>query len=100
MVALDNLVVSTALHVHPVDLGANIQPLQWLVNAYMLSFAVLLMTGAALGDRFGRRRIFVLGLTLLHPRLGGRRLAPTTERADRGAYRAGLRRRRSSCRCR
>ncbi|MFD5268073.1 MFS transporter [Streptomyces sp. NPDC058335] len=64
MVALDNLVVSTALHTLAVDLRANTQELQWFVNAYVLSFACLLMTGAALGDRFGRRRVFVAGVVL------------------------------------
>jgi len=64
MVALDNLVVSTALHTLAVDLEASTQQLQWFVNAYVLSFACLLMTGAALGDRFGRRRVFVLGIAV------------------------------------
>src|ERR1051326_4105671 len=62
MVALDALVVSTALTTIRVDFGASIEALGWTVNAYNLSFAVLLLTGAALGDRFGRRRIFVSGL--------------------------------------
>src|SRR5207248_4805794 len=64
MVALDGLVVSTALSTIRLNLGASIETLEWTVNAYNLSFAVLLMTGAALGDRFGRRRIFVAGLGL------------------------------------
>jgi EmrB/QacA subfamily drug resistance transporter len=64
MVVLDALVVSTALTSIRVDLGATIEQLEWTVNAYVLSFAVLLMTGAALGDRFGRRRVFVAGLAL------------------------------------
>ena len=54
MVALDNLVVTTALPVIKRDLGASLADLQWMVNAYTLTFAVLLITGAALGDRFGR----------------------------------------------
>ncbi|MGW7006225.1 MFS transporter [Streptomyces sp. NPDC054933] len=62
MVALDNLVVSTALRTLAVDLNASTEQLQWFVNAYVLSFACLLMTGAALGDRFGRRRVFMLGI--------------------------------------
>src|SRR5215211_468875 len=62
MVVLDNLVVSTALPVIRTDLGASIEQLEWTVNAYTLTFAVLLLTGAALGDRFGRRRLFVIGL--------------------------------------
>lgn len=64
MAALDALVVTTALGTMRADLGASIETLQWTVNAYNLSFAVLLMTGAALGDRFGRRRMFTAGLIL------------------------------------
>ena len=64
MVSLDNLVVTTALPVIRRDLHASISQLEWTVNAYTLTFAVLLLTGAALGDRFGRRRMFVLGLLL------------------------------------
>ena len=62
MVALDTLVVATALPVLRVDLGATLEELEWTVNAYNLGFAVLLLTGAALGDRFGRRRMFALGI--------------------------------------
>ncbi|HET8527385.1 MAG TPA: DHA2 family efflux MFS transporter permease subunit [Gaiellaceae bacterium] len=64
MVSLDNLVVTTALPVIRRDLHATVSQLEWTVNAYTLTFAVLLLTGAALGDRFGRRRMFVLGLLL------------------------------------
>ena len=64
MVSLDNLVVTTALPVIRRNLHATISQLEWTVNAYTLTFAVLLLTGAALGDRFGRRRLFVLGLLL------------------------------------
>jgi len=64
MVALDALVVSTALTEIGRDLGASIEALQWTVNAYTLSFAAFLLTAAALGDRFGRRRLFVAGLAL------------------------------------
>jgi EmrB/QacA subfamily drug resistance transporter len=64
MVVLDALVVSTALTSIRADLGASIEQLEWTINAYVLSFAVLLMTAAALGDRFGRRRGFVSGLGL------------------------------------
>src|SRR5207253_2707958 len=56
MVSLDNLVVTTALPVIRRDLHATISQLEWTVNAYTLTFAVLLLTGAALGDRFGRHR--------------------------------------------
>ncbi|MFG3267206.1 MULTISPECIES: MFS transporter [Streptomyces] len=78
MVALDNLVVSTALHTLAVDLRANTQELQWFVNAYVLSFACLLMTGAALGDRFGRRRVFVAGVVLFTLASAGCGLADTS----------------------
>jgi EmrB/QacA subfamily drug resistance transporter len=64
MAALDSLVVTTALTTIRRDLGASIETLQWTVNAYNLSFAVLLLTGAALGDRIGRRRMFAAGLGL------------------------------------
>jgi EmrB/QacA subfamily drug resistance transporter len=64
MVALDTVVVSTALSTLRVDLHASVGQLEWTVNAYNLSFAVLLMTTAALGDRFGRRRLFALGIGL------------------------------------
>ena len=69
MVVLDNLVVSTALPVIRTDLGATIEELEWTVNAYTLTFAVFLLTGAALGDRFGRRRMFIIGLVLFTGRL-------------------------------
>lgn len=62
MVALDQLVVATALNTIRDDLHASIATLEWTVNAYSLSFAVLLITGAALGDRFGRRRLLITGL--------------------------------------
>jgi EmrB/QacA subfamily drug resistance transporter len=64
MAALDTLVVTTALTTIRLDLGASIDQLEWTVNAYNLSFAVLLMSAAALGDRYGRRRMFAAGLGL------------------------------------
>ena len=79
MVVLDNLVVSTAIPVIRVDLGASIEDLEWTVNAYTLSFAVFLLTGAALGDRFGRRRMFVLGLGLFTAASAAAALAPSIE---------------------
>jgi EmrB/QacA subfamily drug resistance transporter len=62
MGALDTLVVSTALPTIRVDLNASVSQLEWTVNAYNLSFAVMLVTAAALGDRFGRRRLYAVGL--------------------------------------
>ncbi|MEV6161115.1 DHA2 family efflux MFS transporter permease subunit [Streptomyces sp. NPDC052052] len=64
MAALDNLVVTTALPSIRTSLGGELTELEWTVNAYTLTFAVLLMLGAALGDRFGRRRLFLTGLTV------------------------------------
>src|SRR5919201_2197555 len=64
MAALDTLVVANALNTIRLDLGASLAQLEWTVNAYNLSFAVLLITGAAIGDRFGRRRLYATGLAL------------------------------------
>lgn len=64
MMALDSMVVSTALTTVRKDLTASTASLEWVVNAYNLAFAVLLLTGAALGDRFGRRRMFTAGLAM------------------------------------
>lgn len=61
---LDNLVVLTALPAIRTALGASVSDLEWTVNAYTLTFAVLMMTGAALGDRFGRKRVFLAGVTI------------------------------------
>src|SRR5919202_6309378 len=78
MVTLDNLVVSTALPVIRGQLHAGIEGLEWTVNAYTLVFAVLLLTGAALGDRFGRRRLFAAGLAIFTAGSAAAALAPTT----------------------
>ncbi|MEV6219277.1 MFS transporter [Nocardia sp. NPDC051833] len=64
MVTLDNLVVTNALPVIKTELGASLSDLQWFVNAYTLSFASLLLTASALGDRIGRRRVFLAGIAL------------------------------------
>ena len=77
MVVLDNLVVSTALPVIRVDLGASVEQLEWTVNGYTLPFAVLLITGAALGDRFGRRRMFATGIALFSAASAVAALAPS-----------------------
>src|SRR4051795_6177319 len=110
MVTLDNLVVTTALPVIREDLHASIENLEWTVNAYTLTFAVLLLTGAALGDRFGRRRLFAIGLGIFtlasaaaamagapHELIAarapqGRRHGGLRQRADRGARAPGARR--------
>jgi EmrB/QacA subfamily drug resistance transporter len=79
MAVLDNLVVSTALPVIRVDLGATIEELEWTVNAYTLTFAVLLLPAAALGDRFGRRRMFAIGLGLFTAASAAAALAPSID---------------------
>src|SRR3954451_21275413 len=76
MVALDTLVVSTALSTIRVDLGASVAQLEWTVNAYNLSFAVLLITAAALGDRYGRRAFYAVGLALFAGASAASALAP------------------------
>jgi len=76
MVALDTLVVSTALTTIRQDLGASIEELEWTVNSYNLSLAVLLLPAAALGDRFGRRRMFAAGLALFAATSAACALAP------------------------
>jgi EmrB/QacA subfamily drug resistance transporter len=79
MTTLDNLVVTTALPVIRRDLDAGLSGLEWTVNAYTLTFAVLLITGAALGDRFGRRRLFVFGLGIFTLASAAAALAPSIE---------------------
>ncbi|HEX4438104.1 MAG TPA: MFS transporter [Solirubrobacteraceae bacterium] len=76
MAALDTVVVSTALTTIHRDLGASVEQLEWTVNAYNLSFAVLLITAAALGDRYGRRRMYATGLTLFAAASAACALAP------------------------
>jgi MFS family permease len=79
MVTLDNLVVTTAIPVIRKDLNASLQSLEWTVNAYTLTFAVLLLTGAALGDRFGRRRVFSIGVGIFTLGSVAAALAPSVE---------------------
>jgi EmrB/QacA subfamily drug resistance transporter len=79
MVSLDNLVVTTAIPVIRTDLDASLEQLEWTVNAYTLTFAVLLLTGAALGDRFGRRRMFAIGLGVFTLSSVLAAIAPTVE---------------------
>src|SRR6202161_637841 len=77
MASLDNLVVTTALPSIRAHLHTSLEGLQWTVNAYTLTFAVLLLTGATLGERYGRRRMFVLGLALFTGGSAAAALAPT-----------------------
>src|SRR6476661_5966887 len=82
MVTLDNLVVTTALPVIRKDLHSGLSGLEWTVNAYTLTFAVLLLTGAALGDRFGRRLMFSIGLGIFTLASAAAALAPTIGALD------------------
>src|SRR4051812_38417170 len=90
MVTLDNLVVTTALPVIRHDLHSGLSGLEWTVNAYTLTFAVLLLTGAALGDRFGRRRLFTLGLAIFTLASAAAALAPTIGALDAARAVQGL----------
>src|SRR5947199_5596842 len=90
MVTLDNLVVTTALPVIRQDLHAGLSGLEWTVNAYTLTFAVLLLTGAALGDRFGRRRLLALGLGIFALAGAAAALAPTIGALDAARAIQGL----------
>jgi len=78
MGALDNLVVTTALPVIRLQLHASLSSLEWTVNAYTLSFAVFLLTGATLGERFGRRRMLIIGLAVFTLGSAAAALSPST----------------------
>ena len=90
MVTLDNLVVTTAIPVLREDLHASLSGLQWTVNAYTLTFAVLLLTGAALGDRFGRRRLLVIGIAIFTVASAAAALAPSILALDVARAAQGL----------
>jgi EmrB/QacA subfamily drug resistance transporter len=77
MVSMDNLIVTNALPVIRRSLNTGLEGLEWTVNAYTLTFAVFLLTGAALGDRFGRRRLFAIGLTVFTLASAAAALAPS-----------------------
>ena len=79
MVTLDNLVVTNALVSIREDLGASLEQLEWTVNAYTLSYAVFLLTAAAIGDRIGRRTVFAAGLGIFTVASAAAALAPSTE---------------------
>src|ERR1700754_1022068 len=79
MVVLDNLVVNVALPSIHNDFGASVQALEWTVNAYVLAYGVMLLTGAALGDRFARRRMFAAAIPLSTPAPAAAALAPSAD---------------------
>src|SRR5881392_2610767 len=90
MVTLDNLVVTSALPVIRHNLHASLSQLEWTVNAYTLTFAVLLLTGAALGDRFGRRLVFSIGLGIFTLASAAAALAPSIGALDAARAEQGL----------
>jgi EmrB/QacA subfamily drug resistance transporter len=77
MTALDTLVVTTSLPALRIDLHSSLSSLEWTVNAYNLAFACFLLTGAALGDRFGRRRMYTVGLSLFTAASAAAALSPS-----------------------
>ncbi len=79
MTALDALVVVTALPAIHAGLGGNVSTLEWTINAYTLAFAAGIITAAALGDKFGRRRMYVTGLVLFTAASAACALAPNAE---------------------
>ena len=93
MIVLDVTVVNVALPSIQSDLGFSQSDLAWVVNAYLISFGGLLLLAGRLGDLFGRRRVFLIGLAAVHRRLAGLRSGPEPGRADRRALRPGRRRR-------
>src|SRR5438270_13704483 len=80
MVVLDNLIVASTLPAIQRSLGASLQSLEWVLDAYILAFGVLMLSAAALGERYGRRKVFVAGVALLTIGSGGCAVA-----ADGGA---------------
>src|SRR6059058_159241 len=90
MATIDNLVVTTALPVIRTDLHSGLSGLEWTVNAYTLTFAVLLLTGAALGDRFGRRLVFSIGLAIFTLASAAAALAPSIGALDAARAVQGL----------
>ncbi len=93
MSSLDNLVVTMALPAIKTHLHASLSSLEWTVNAYTLTFAVLLLPGATLGDRFGRKKIFMIGRPIFTTGLGARRVVVDGRRVGCGTRAAGRRRR-------
>ena len=89
MVTLDALVVASAFATIRRELHASIDQLQWTANAYTLSLAMMLMVASALGDRWGRRRMFVTGLLLFTVASAVCAVAPTIGALDRGTDGAG-----------
>jgi MFS family permease len=97
MATLDNLVMTSALPVVQQDLNASVGQLQWFLNAYTLSFATFMLTAATLGDRWGRRAVFLGGIALFTAASVASALATSPAMLIAARYRASVPRR--SCRC-
>ena len=93
MLLLDITVVNTALPAIQEDLGASFTELQWVIDAYTLSLAALVLTAGLLADRLGRRRVFAVGLGDLHRRLAARRAGDRPDLPQHRPRPAGRRRR-------
>ena len=76
MVVLDNLIVASSLPALQSSLNASLDTVEWVIDAYILTIGVTLLTGAALGDRYGRKRVFVFGLVLFTASSAAAALAP------------------------
>ncbi len=92
MAFLDGTVVNVALPVMQRELGMNVDVAQWVVESYALLLAALVLVGGALGDRFGRRRVFLARRRALRPRLAGCAAAPSSGALVRSAPRKAPRR--------
>src|SRR5439155_17693149 len=79
MVVLDNLIVASTLPAIQRSLGASLESLEWVLDAYILAFGVLMISAAAMGERFGRRRVFIAGVVLFTVSSAAGALAPNVE---------------------
>src|SRR3954451_9327567 len=79
MVVLDNLIVASTLPAIQKSLGASLESLEWALDAYILAFGVLMLSAAAVGERYGRRRVFVAGVILFTVSSAAGALAPNVE---------------------
>src|SRR6478672_4074798 len=79
MVVLDNLIVASTLPAIERSLGASLESLEWVLDAYILAFGVLMLSAAAMGERYGRRRVFVVGVILFTASSAAGALAPNVE---------------------
>src|SRR6478672_13791161 len=79
MVVLDNLIVASTLPAIQQSLGASLESLEWVLDAYILAFGVLMISAAAVGERYGRRKVFIAGIVLFTVSSAAGALAPNVE---------------------